>query len=86
MTTEQLILIVDDEPINLDLLEVAKHDRLGLLVQVGALTQGLNLLIELLLRADELVRIPQAPDGVASLNASCASAVLLHEISRRLSG
>ena len=36
--------------------------------------------------ADELVRIPQAPDGVASLNASCASAVLLHEISRRLSG
>ena len=36
--------------------------------------------------ADELVRIPQAPGGVASLNASCATAVLLHEISRRFSG
>ena len=34
--------------------------------------------------ADELVAIPQAPGGVASLNASCASAVLLFELTRRL--
>jgi 23S rRNA (guanosine2251-2'-O)-methyltransferase len=33
---------------------------------------------------DELVRIPQAPGGVESLNASCASAVLLYEVARRL--
>jgi 23S rRNA (guanosine2251-2'-O)-methyltransferase len=35
-------------------------------------------------RADELVAIPQAPGGVASLNASAASAVLLYETRRRL--
>ena len=35
--------------------------------------------------ADELVAIPQAPGGIASLNASCASAVLLHEFRQRLS-
>jgi len=34
--------------------------------------------------ADELVAIPQAPGGVASLNASAASAVLLYEVRRRL--
>jgi 23S rRNA (guanosine2251-2'-O)-methyltransferase len=33
---------------------------------------------------DELIRIPQAPGGVESLNASCASAILLFEIRRRL--
>ncbi len=33
---------------------------------------------------DELVAIPQAPGRVASLNASCASAVLLFEFARRL--
>ena len=35
-------------------------------------------------RADELVAIPQAPGGVASLNASAACAVLLYEARRRL--
>ncbi|MCU0724347.1 MAG: 23S rRNA (guanosine(2251)-2'-O)-methyltransferase RlmB [Planctomycetes bacterium] len=34
--------------------------------------------------SDELVAIPQAPDRVGSLNASCAAAVLLYEFSRRL--
>lgn len=34
--------------------------------------------------SDELVAIPQAPGGVASLNASCAAAVLLFEFARRL--
>jgi 23S rRNA (guanosine2251-2'-O)-methyltransferase len=34
--------------------------------------------------SDELVRIPQAPDRIGSLNASCAAAVLLYEFSRRL--
>lgn len=33
---------------------------------------------------DELAAIPQAPGGVASLNASAAAAVLLYETSRRL--
>ncbi len=32
---------------------------------------------------DELVRIPQAPGGVDSLNASCACSVLLYEIARQ---
>ncbi len=35
---------------------------------------------------DELVAVPQAPGGVASLNASCALAVLLHEFRRRRGG
>jgi 23S rRNA (guanosine2251-2'-O)-methyltransferase len=34
--------------------------------------------------AHELVRIPQAPGGVASLNASAAAAVVLYEVRRRL--
>jgi 23S rRNA (guanosine2251-2'-O)-methyltransferase len=34
--------------------------------------------------SDELVAIPQAPGGVASLNASCACAVLLHEFRQRI--
>ena len=33
---------------------------------------------------DEIVRIPQAAQGVASLNASCAASVLLYEIARQL--
>lgn len=33
---------------------------------------------------DELVRIPQAEGGVASLNASCAAAVMLYEVSRQI--
>lgn len=35
-------------------------------------------------RAHELVSIPQAPGGVASLNASAASAILLYEARRRI--
>ncbi|MHC4862260.1 MAG: 23S rRNA (guanosine(2251)-2'-O)-methyltransferase RlmB [Planctomycetota bacterium] len=55
-----------------------------LLLVIGA--EGTGIRRKTREHADELVRIPQAADGVASLNASCASAVLLHEISRRLSG
>jgi 23S rRNA (guanosine2251-2'-O)-methyltransferase len=55
-----------------------------LLLVIGA--EGAGIRKKTRQHADELVRIPQAADGVASLNASCASAVMLHEISRRLSG
>ena len=33
---------------------------------------------------DEVVKIPQDAQGVASLNASCAASILLYEISRQL--
>jgi 23S rRNA (guanosine2251-2'-O)-methyltransferase len=52
------------------------------LLLIGA--EGVGLRRSTRNRVDELVAIPQAPGGIASLNASAASAVLLFEARRRL--
>ncbi len=48
---------------------------------IGAEGKGIRPLVKTY--CDELVRIPQHKDGVASLNASCAASVLLYEATRQ---
>jgi 23S rRNA (guanosine2251-2'-O)-methyltransferase len=51
---------------------------------VGSEGQGLRALVRE--RCDELVAVPQAAGGVASMNASTAAAVLLYEAARQVRG
>lgn len=52
-----------------------------MILVIGSEGHGLRPLIRS--SCDELVRVPQAQAGVASLNASCAASVLLYEIARQ---
>lgn len=49
---------------------------------IGSEGAGMRRLVQE--RCHEKVRIPQSPQGVASLNASCAASILLYDISRQL--
>jgi 23S rRNA (guanosine2251-2'-O)-methyltransferase len=53
-----------------------------LVLVIGSEGSGIRRLIQE--SCDEVVKIPQDPHGVASLNASCAASVLLYEIARQL--
>jgi 23S rRNA (guanosine2251-2'-O)-methyltransferase len=53
-----------------------------LVLVIGSEGTGMRRLIQE--SCDEVVKIPQDPQGVASLNASCAATVLLYEIARQL--
>ncbi|MBI5630885.1 MAG: 23S rRNA (guanosine(2251)-2'-O)-methyltransferase RlmB [Elusimicrobia bacterium] len=52
-----------------------------LVLVIGSEGEGLRPLVRQ--SCDELISIPQAAAGVASLNASCAASVLLYEIARQ---
>jgi len=53
-----------------------------LVLVIGSEGSGMRRLIRE--SCDEVVKIPQDPQGVASLNASCAASILLYEIARQL--
>lgn len=58
--------------------------NLPMVLVVGSEGTGMRALVRE--RCDELVSVPQAPGGVASMNASTAAAVLLYEAARQSHG